>query len=129
MSQVVLVKTSTPRADIGDMIAIQTDTVELSGRGYEAFTILQFSMSVSNLREIVSGKQPDIIREPGKIEVETSPGFYEEISRTPKYRCNFNSLTVENIEELKTSDKVRSTTIFNNRLISCVINQLDRLRV
>ncbi len=131
MSQVVLIKIATPLAEVGDLIEIQTDNEELSGPGYEDFTILRFELSVANLREIVRDLQPEIrdYRKSGKIEVETSPNFYEEISKDPKHRCNFNALTPENIEELKTCSKSRSTTIFNNRLISCVVKQLPDLRV
>lgn len=131
MAQVVLIKIPAPVAEVGDLVEMKPDSVELSGPGYEDFTILQFAMSVISLREIIRDKQPEIrdYRKVRRIEVETSPGIYEEILRDPKYRCNFDALTAENIEELKTSDKARSTAIFNNRLVSCVIKQLPSLRV
>lgn len=135
MAQVVLIKTPELGIDIGDMVARHNDNVELTGSGYECFTVLQFSLSFANLREIIRANHPNVIEgdsedgATGKIKVETSPGVYEEVSELPTYRMNFGNLTASNIEELKTATKARSTTILNNRLIACVIKQLDELRV
>lgn len=134
MAQVVLIKNKTPLADIGDFITTyQNGTIDPLGSGYIGFTVLQVRLSVPNFMQIVRAALTETrwYKLSNKIEAETSPGIFEEISRMPKYRVNFSNLTEQDIIQLAGVDTSPSVciSILTDKVRSCVMTQIDNLRV
>ena len=106
MAKIVCVKTKVPTADIGDVVEVQEDWVELTGPGYEGYTIIHVEgKTKAELNTLFNAKIPEQ-RTAQKIPVAGEWTFLEEkqvwknadgkwcnLVERPKYQITLEDLT------------------------------------
>lgn len=117
-AQIVCVDTGTVRdgiQEIGDIVAVHDDDVQLTGRGYEHFQIIKISGTVDEALAIINGKLPELKTEKD-VSYWDDGGTWREIKKEPKFKCkilfpfidlNTNVTHGYNLPENQTIEAVR----------------------
>jgi len=118
MAQIVCIDTGTLRKDIceiDDIVEIQEDNVELSGRGYEHFSVIKVeSVKAQDVKDKFSAMIPETQEKDDKTYWLNTDGKWCELVNKPKYSFSFADVTVAdrtNLSSVLTSVNIKNTIL------------------
>jgi len=122
MAQIVCIDTGTLRKDIceiDDIVEIQEDNVELSGRGYEHFSVIKVEgIKAQEIKDKFNAKLPEMQEKDNKTYWLNADGKWCELVNKPKYSFSFTDVaeadrtTLESkIALLTTKDTILDKTL------------------
>ena len=133
MAQIVILKESLARlniSELGDIVCVHNDDIELTGIGYEGFFVLKIPvLSVEDVNNII-----DIIM-PGQTEVDGVFYYQGKKDLIPiediniKYPGNFSNITESDVDNINDSTWTREQILsfIENRVVSKIQKAIDRL--
>ena len=110
MAKIILIDNGTKRDNnnIGDIVGIHDDDVELTGAGYNNFKIVKIAGKAEDVKKELDKKIPEILKIDDKEYYLDSKEEQVEIKESPKY-----SLRIENTTKDETLISLSSKTISN----------------
>ena len=115
MAQIVCIKEARiGYCDVGDVVSIHDDNVELSGNGYKHSNIISVSGTASYVQNTLNDLVPKIrYDEDTDIEEWLDGDTWKTITKRPKYTTSLKNLTDVDIELLKTDNTLLTKAVDN----------------
>ena len=131
MAQVVLIDTDTarPGQEVGDVVSIHDDKVELSGLAYKGFRIVHVDGTVDEVRKTLFAKIPE--KKTVTFWKNPSDGTWHVLANEPKFSVTLKNLTsdIASLTDIDTAVEEKIHLDAKNFTTKSDIISLDTLKV